>query len=92
MVYLTSFSFPDADREFDFRLTVKRTCFSSLYPFGVLSAKGLLSLEFEPVTLLYGGNGKKTLDEVLEHNINKLKKRYPEGFSVDRSNVRYEHG
>ncbi len=57
MVYLTSFSFPDADREFDFRLTVKRTCFSSLYPFGVLSAKGLLSLEFEPVTLLYGGNG-----------------------------------
>lgn len=33
-----------------------------------------------------------TLDEVLEHNINKLKKRYPEGFSVDRSNVRYEHG
>lgn len=33
-----------------------------------------------------------TLDEVLEHNIEKLKKRYPEGFSADRSNVRYEHG
>ena len=32
-----------------------------------------------------------TLDEVLEHNIEKLKKRFPEGFSADRSNVRYEH-
>lgn len=31
-----------------------------------------------------------TLEEVLEHNIEKLKKRYPEGFSADRSNVRYE--
>lgn len=32
------------------------------------------------------------LMNVLEHNIDKLKKRYPEGFSADRSNVRYEHG
>ena len=30
--------------------------------------------------------------EVLTHNIEKLRKRYPEGFSEDRSNVRYEHG
>jgi NTP pyrophosphatase (non-canonical NTP hydrolase) len=31
-----------------------------------------------------------TLEDVLEHNIDKLRKRYPEGFSADRSNVRYE--
>ena len=30
------------------------------------------------------------LEDVLEHNINKLRKRYPEGFSADRSNERYE--
>ena len=57
MLYLTRFTFPDADAEFDFRLTVKRTCYDTLYPFGVLSARGAAELEFEPVTLLYGGNG-----------------------------------
>ena len=57
MLYLSRFSFPDAEREFDFRLSVKRTCYDTLYPFGVLSAKGLAELEFEPVTMLYGGNG-----------------------------------
>lgn len=31
------------------------------------------------------------LEAVLEHNIDKLKKRYPDGFSADRSNERYEH-
>ena len=57
MLYLSRFSFPDADAEFDFRLTVKRTCYDSFYPFGVLSARGLRELSFEPVTILYGGNG-----------------------------------
>lgn len=57
MLYLRRFFFPDADREFDFRLSVKRTCYSTLYPFGVLSVKELSVLEPEPVTLLYGGNG-----------------------------------
>ena len=57
MIYLSGFSFPDSDREFDFRLTVKRTCYDTVYPFHVLSAKGLDRLEFEPITILYGGNG-----------------------------------
>ena len=57
MLYLSEFSFPDADREFDFRLTVKRTCYDSVYPFHVLSGRGLSRLQFEPITLLYGGNG-----------------------------------
>lgn len=69
---LTWFSFPDADAEFDFRLSVKRTCYDSLYPFGVLSAKGALMLEFEPVTLLYGGNGsgKTTALNVIAERLN----------------------
>ena len=57
MLYLASFTFPDAEREFDFRMTVKRTCYDTLYPFGVLSARGVGTLRFEPLTLLCGGNG-----------------------------------
>ena len=57
MIYLSEFFFPDADREFDFRLTLKRTCYDTVYPFHVLSARGLQRLAFAPVTILYGGNG-----------------------------------
>lgn len=57
MIYLSEFTFPDADREFDFRQSVKRTCYDTVYPFHVLSGRGLKRLTFEPITLLYGGNG-----------------------------------
>ena len=71
-LYLTRFSFPDAEAEFDFRLTVKRTCYDSLYPFGVLSARGAKELTFEPVTVLYGGNGsgKTTALNVIAERLN----------------------
>ena len=57
MLYLSRFAFPDDEKEFDFLLTVKRKCYNSFYPFKVLSARGLLELEMEPMTILYGGNG-----------------------------------
>ena len=58
MLYLTRFTFPDAERESSFFIgEVKRTCYDSYYPFGVLSARELSCLDFEPVTILYGGNG-----------------------------------
>ena len=57
MLYLSRFAFPDSDEEFDFGYSQKRTCYDTFYPFGVLSPKGLELLEFEPLTLLYGGNG-----------------------------------
>ena len=57
MLYLSRFTFPDPERESDFIFAQKRTCYDTYYPYGVLSAKGLFELEFEPVTLLYGGNG-----------------------------------
>ena len=57
MVYLSEFTFPDADREFDFRRTLKRTCYDTVYPFHILSRHRLERLEFEPITILYGGNG-----------------------------------
>lgn len=57
MIYISSFSFPDGDREFDFLLHIKRKCYDSFYPFKVLSKNGLTQLDFEPITILYGGNG-----------------------------------
>lgn len=56
-MYLRQFSFVDYDREWDFRLNEKRTCFDTMYPFFVLSKHGLVQLDFEQVTILYGGNG-----------------------------------
>ena len=58
MVYLEWFRFPDADQEWDFFMKpeLKRTCYDSYYPFQVLAGR-LEWLEFEPVTILYGGNG-----------------------------------
>lgn len=57
MLYLSRFSFPDNEREFDFFLQQKRTCHDSYYPFQILSKHHLTELSFEPVTILYGGNG-----------------------------------
>ena len=56
-VILSRFTFPDGDEEFDFRLKVKRTCYDTVYPFHVLSGRGLREIAFEPITILYGGNG-----------------------------------
>ena len=56
-MYLTEFQFPDQDQEFSFFLSVKRTCYESYYPFQVLSKAGFVRMDFEPVTILYGGNG-----------------------------------
>lgn len=56
-MYLKEFVFPSADTEFDFILSVKRTCYDSYYPFQVLGKAEAIKLEFEPITFLYGGNG-----------------------------------
>lgn len=57
MLYLSSFDFPNAERETSFFMGERRTCFDSFYPFQVLSRRSLHRLEFEPITVLYGGNG-----------------------------------
>lgn len=57
MIYIREFTFPDEEMEFDFFINIKRTCYDSFYPFKVLSRRGLEKLVFEPITILYGGNG-----------------------------------
>lgn len=56
-MYLSSFKFADELKEELFLNDIKRTCYQSFYPFGVLLAHHLERLDFEPVTILYGDNG-----------------------------------
>lgn len=71
MVYLKSFTFPIADMEYDFILSIKRTCYDSYYPFRILSNHDLHRLDFDPITILYGGNGsgKSTALNVIAEKI-----------------------
>lgn len=57
MLYLSSFEFPDIDQEWEFFMSVQRKCYDSFYPFQVLSKHALTGITFEPITILYGGNG-----------------------------------
>lgn len=57
MVYLKHFSFPHIEEEYSFTMGERRTCYDTFYPFGVVSKHGLRMIDFEEVTILYGGNG-----------------------------------
>ena len=78
MVYLDNFTFPDDEQEFDFILEIKRKCYDSFYPFKVLSARAFARMDFEPITILYGGNGcgKTTALNVIAEKL-KLERQSP---------------
>lgn len=60
MVYLDSFRFPTFKEEDNFLAGYFRAnpySMNMIYPFKVLSERGLHSLDFKEITLLYGGNG-----------------------------------
>ena len=57
MRYLKAMTFPDQEVEFDFFMNIKRTVYDTYYPFQILSKKQVERLDFEPITILYGGNG-----------------------------------
>lgn len=57
MLYLKSFTFPTDSEEFDVIINVKGKCYSSFYPFKILSQRGIEKIDFEPVTIFYGSNG-----------------------------------
>jgi len=56
-MYLSSFRFVSYEKEVDFRWSIKRNCYDTWYPFGILIKHGLRVVDFEPVTIFYGGNG-----------------------------------
>ena len=57
MIYLNEFYFPHVEQETSFLMDIKRKCYDSFYPFKILSQRSLYHLDFEPITILYGGNG-----------------------------------
>lgn len=57
MLYLSHFEFPGREMEYNFTMSQQRTCYDTFYPFLVLSEHHLEMLDFDPVTILYGGNG-----------------------------------
>lgn len=57
-LFISHFDFPSKEIEYSFSLTSqKETCYDTMYPFGILSKNNLQMLDFEPITILYGGNG-----------------------------------
>ena len=72
MLYLSSFTFPSMSTQEGFIISEKHTCYDSYYPFKVLDAG---TLEFEPITILYGnnGSGKTTALNVMAETL-KLKR------------------
>lgn len=75
MIYLNSFKFVDEVREYNFILDEKRTCYDSFYPFKIFSKNQFKRIDFNTITILYGGNGsgKSTaLNRIVEKtNINR---------------------
>ena len=63
MIYLENFRFPSLMKEqdilwaYDTRNPTSKYIDNVTYPFGILSSRGLHSLDFSEITILYGGNG-----------------------------------
>lgn len=56
-MYLKRFRFAGIGQEEQFINYQRRTCYDTFYPFGILSGHRFSQIDFEPVTILYGGNG-----------------------------------
>ena len=72
MIYLSHFEFPHVEQEYTFIMGIKRTCYDTIYPFKILSKRHLKMLDFDSVTILYGGNGsgKTTALNVIAEKLN----------------------
>lgn len=69
--YLESFHLLTPADEERFLRTLKRTCYNGVYPYKLFPKKELEDIEFEPITIFYGGNGsgKSTLLNVIAEKL-----------------------
>ncbi len=74
-IYLHDFTFRTEREEHDFFTAEQRTCFNSFYPLDIFPQKGLGRVEFDPVTIFYGGNGsgKSTILNVIAARLQLLR-------------------
>lgn len=54
-----------------FFMTLKKTCYDTYYPFQIFRKNRLTRLDFEPITILYGGNGsgKSTILNIISEKL-----------------------
>lgn len=57
MLYLKNFEFLTEETEQRMLALERRLCFDQFYPMGIFPAKGMKRIEFDDVTIFYGGNG-----------------------------------
>ena len=84
MLYLKYFNLPTDEQELDYLFDSRKSgkldmqCYSNPYPFGIFPHKRLSKIEFEPITIFYGGNGsgKSTLLNVIAEKL-KLERTAP---------------
>lgn len=58
MIYLSQSIFPSVEREEHYLNFIKETCYTTVYPFQILTEHNVHTLNFDdPITVLYGGNG-----------------------------------
>lgn len=72
MIYLEKFIFPDLEHDTLIDDVPKGSFYDEhSYPFHLTSDMGLWSLDFEPITILYGGNGsgKSTIINVISEKL-----------------------
>lgn len=76
MLYLKEFSMLSRGDEEAFfsdlnNVKARRTCYTTKYPFGIFRYRELPTFEFEPITILYGGNGsgKSTILNVIAERL-----------------------
>ena len=73
--YLKDFMFHSDEAERKLLKLEKRSCFDDTYPFGLFPLRRLEKVEFEPVTIFYGGNGsgKTTILNIIANKIKALR-------------------
>jgi hypothetical protein len=56
MIYVDKFILPSQMQEIQFIQNEDRTCFGTFYPFKIFADKGLRAVNFDAITIFYGGN------------------------------------
>ena len=71
MIYLENFSILSREQEEDVLYLIRETCYTTRYPFNVFRYRDVPQLEFEPITIFYGGNGsgKTTLLNIIAEHL-----------------------
>lgn len=71
MLYLKKFSLLSEDEEIKI-LFYKKNIYNNIYPFRIFPEINLRNIEFEPITIFYGGNGsgKTTLLNIIASKLN----------------------